>query len=114
MADLIAEIEAVKAKVADALQLAEQDNGASTVLVAVVREFAKKADKATRSPDRDAVIELEQAGDSAKAAAEADPGAGAHTKEQVLDAHLAICMLKASGRALTPGPSTGGAPHVGH
>ena len=65
------------------------------MLEAVVREFAAKADKAVRNADRDAVIELEQAGDSAKAAAEADAGAGARTRELVLDAHLAICMLKA-------------------
>ena len=51
------------------------DEGASPVLVAVVNEFAKKAAKAAVSPDeRVAVIELEQAGDSAKAAAEADAG----------------------------------------
>jgi hypothetical protein len=94
--DLVSEIEAVKTKVTDALRVAEQDDGASIVLVAVVREFATKADKAAKGPGRDAVIELEQAGDSAKAAAEADRGAGAQTKELVLDAHLAICMLKAA------------------
>jgi hypothetical protein len=99
MADLVSELEAVKSKVTDALRVAEQDDGASTVLVAVVREFAAKADKAARGPSRDTVIELEQAGDSAKAAAEADPGAGARTKELTLDAHLAICMLKAAGPA---------------
>jgi hypothetical protein len=37
-----------------------------------------------------------QAGDSAKAAAEADTQAGERTREFVLDAHLAICMLKAT------------------
>jgi hypothetical protein len=95
--DLGSEIEAVKTKVSEALKAAEQDDGASSVLVAVVREFGSKADKAVRTPGRDAVIELEQAGDSAKAAAEADSGAGALTKELVLDAHLAICMLKAAG-----------------
>jgi hypothetical protein len=78
--DIVSEIEAVKAKVTDALRVAEQDDGASTVLVAVVRELAAKADKAGRGPGRDAVIELEQAGDSAKAAAEADSGAGARSK----------------------------------
>jgi hypothetical protein len=96
MTDLTTGIEAVHAKVADALRAAEGDTQASPVLVAVVREFAAKADKATRGPGADAVIELEQAGDSAKAAAEADPAAGPRTKELVLDAHLAICMLKAS------------------
>ncbi len=40
------------------------------------------------------MIELEQAGDSAKAAAEADPGLGEPAKQAVLDAHLAICILK--------------------
>jgi len=96
MAELRSEIEAVKTKVTDALQATERDDKASAVLVAVVREFASKADKAAGAPSRDAVIELEQAGDSAKAAAEADPHAAARTKELVLDAHLAICMLKAA------------------
>jgi hypothetical protein len=41
------------------------------------------------------VIELEQAGDSAKAAAEADTGASRDAREAVLAAHLAICKLKA-------------------
>jgi hypothetical protein len=63
--------------------------------VAVVNEFAKKADKAVASPDeRVAVIELEQAGDSAKAAAEADSGVSTATRDAVLAAHLAICIAK--------------------
>ena len=48
--------------------------------LAVVREFDAKADKAWRHADeatRDAVIELEQAADSARAAADADPGTSA-------------------------------------
>ena len=65
------------------------------MLVAVVNEFAKKADKAAASLDeRAAVIELEQAGDSAKAAAEADPGVSRATRDAVTDAHLAICVAK--------------------
>jgi len=65
------------------------------VLVAVVKEFAKKADKATTSPDeRVAIIELEQAGDSAKVAAEADPAVSSATRDAVLEAHLAICLAK--------------------
>ena len=47
------------------------------------------------APSHDAVLELEQAGDSAKAAAEADPGLSSDARESVLAAHLAICMLKA-------------------
>ena len=66
------------------------------MLVAVVNEFAKKAGKAAASRDeRVAIIELEQAGDSAKAAAEADRDASEATRQAVLDAHLSICMLKA-------------------
>ena len=89
----------VKTKTQEALRAAQADVQASVVLVAVVKEFDDKADKANRqtagpSAERDAVIELEQAGDSAKAAAEADPGAAGATKQAVLDAHLAICILK--------------------
>lgn len=71
------------------------DTGASPVLVAVVDEFARKADKALESADETAaVIELEQAGDSAKAAAEADTGVSESSRQAVLDAHLAICVAK--------------------
>ena len=66
------------------------------MLIAVVSEFAKKAEKATQSDDeRTAVVEFEQAGDSAKAAAEADTGVADATRQAVLDAHLAICIAKA-------------------
>ena len=99
MIDLMTRLGDVKVKTADALRASEADDGASVVLVAVVREFDSKADKANRQADgdgsaRDAVIELEQAGDSAKAAAEADPGLGEAARQAVLDAHLAICILK--------------------
>lgn len=87
-------------KITAAARKVEVDAGASPVLVAVVREFESKLVKAEQhlvagSPDRDAVIELEQAGDSAKAAAEADPGVSPDVRESVLAAHLAICKLKA-------------------
>jgi hypothetical protein len=73
-----------------------RDQDASPVLIAVVDEFGKKAEKATRAEDeREAVIELEQAGDSAKAAAEADMGVSEAARQAVLDAHLAICIAKA-------------------
>ena len=99
MSDVMTRLDDVKLKTKTALRLAEDDRQASVVLVAVVREFDSKADKATRQTgtresERDAVIELEQAGDSAKAAAEADPGAAEQTRQAVLDAHLAICILK--------------------
>jgi hypothetical protein len=86
----------VRLKIDGALDAARGDQGASPVLVAVVSEFAKKAEKATTEGDeRRAVIELEQAGDSAKVAAEADTGASEATRQAVLDAHLAICITKA-------------------
>jgi hypothetical protein len=44
--------------------------------------------------ERVAVIELEQAGDSAKVAVEADPGASPATRDAILEAHLAICIAK--------------------
>jgi hypothetical protein len=87
-------------KITDALRQVEADGGASPVLVAVVREFQSKLAKAEKQaidgvPGRDSVMELEQAGDSAKAAAEADTGMSSDTRESVLAAHLAICKLKA-------------------
>ena len=41
-----------------------------------------------------AAVELEQAGDSAKVAAEADPGVSQATRDAVLEAHLVICVAK--------------------
>ena len=85
-----------RAKADGALAHVRADPGASPVLIAVVNEFAKKAEKAVHHDDeRTAVIELEQAGDSAKAAAEADNGVADATRQAVLDAHLAICIAKA-------------------
>jgi len=85
-----------RAKTDTALAAVRADPGASPVLIAVVSEFALKAEKAASSRDeRTAVIELEQAGDSAKAAAEADNGVTDATRQAVLDAHLAICIAKA-------------------
>jgi hypothetical protein len=61
-----------------------------------VSEFSARAVKAAGAEnEREAVIELEQAGDSAKAAAEADPGASLASRQAVLDDHLAICIAKA-------------------
>jgi hypothetical protein len=88
-------LQAARAKIDSARDAVDHDAGASPVLVAVVLEFARKADKAAASTDeRVAVIELEQAGDSAKAAAEADSGLSPATRDAILDAHLAICMAK--------------------
>ena len=90
----------VVVKVGEAAREVEADEGASPVLVAVVREFQAKLTKAEAQatdggPSHDSVMELEQAGDSAKAAAEADTGLSSGARESVLAAHLAICKLKA-------------------
>jgi hypothetical protein len=87
-------------KITDAARHVEGDQSASPVLVAVLREFEAKLAKAQRHatdgmPARDYVLELEQAGDSTKAAAEADAGLSSEARESVLAAHLAICKLKA-------------------
>ena len=79
-----------------------EDRGASPVLAAVVDEFAAKARKcnaAYASADaglqREMIVEVEQAGDSAKAAAEADPGISNETKHLIVLAHDSFCLLKA-------------------
>ena len=86
----------------DAAAAVETDGGASPVLGAVVQELARKAKKALDGlPDADdtglrlSIVEVEQAADSAKAAVEADDGPSDATRQAVLDAHLAICILKA-------------------
>ena len=95
MTTMAERLEGARAKIDGALRAVEGDAGASPVLVAVVSEFARKAEKASGLDDeRVAVIELEQAGDSAKAAAEADPGVSASARDLILDAHMAICIAK--------------------
>jgi hypothetical protein len=80
----------------------DADSGASPVLTAVVQEWVRKAEKSRDAlPDADdeavrlSIVEVEQAADSAKAAVEADTGPSDATRQAVLDAHLAICILKA-------------------
>ena len=95
------EFNEVVEKVTEAARQVEADAGASPVLNAVVREFQTKLAKVEKqagdgAPDQLSVVELEQAGDSAKAAAEADSGLSGDARESVLAAHLAICMLKAN------------------
>jgi hypothetical protein len=77
---------------------------ASPVLEAVVAEFRRKFAKTRpaveREPtadQREAVVELEQAADSAKWAALADPVASEHIKLAVVAAHDSICWFKATG-----------------
>jgi hypothetical protein len=96
----VSKVKEIHAQVTAARQVVEAVAKASPVLLAVVREFEKKGEKALKLADEgrawEAIIEFEQAGDSAKAAAEADDGASEDARTAVLDGHLAICMLKAS------------------
>jgi len=95
MATTTERLHAARVKIDEARDLVGADSTASPVLVAVVNEFAKKAAKAAVATDeRTAVIELEQAGDSAKAAAEADPAVSDAARQAVIDAHMAICIAK--------------------
>ena len=95
MTTILERLREARVKIDDARDVVRGDRGASPVLVAVVDEFANKAEKATTAGDeRSAVIELEQAGDSAKAAVEADTGVAEATRQAVLDAHLVICVAK--------------------
>jgi hypothetical protein len=83
-----------------AVSAAKGDGGASPVLVAVVEELGRKMAKALGTieaggNEREAVVEVEQAADSAKYAAEADGGLADETKQVIVDAHDRICVLKA-------------------
>ena len=88
-------------KIRRAVEMVEADSGASPVLGAVAQELQRKSQKAMGALQgaddgeiRDAIIETEQAADSAKFAAEADQGAKEETREAVVAAHLSICILK--------------------
>jgi hypothetical protein len=95
MTSMAERLERARAKIDGALEVVQKDEGASPVLLAVVKEFANKAEKAVGFADqRIAVVELEQAGDSAKAAVEADRGASPASRDAVLEAHLSICIAK--------------------
>ena len=85
-----------------AMQALHSDGGASPVLAAVVKELEKKLGKALDAIQggdatkvREAVVEVEQAADSAKAAAEADRGAKEETRAEIVAAHDRVCRLKA-------------------
>jgi hypothetical protein len=70
-----------------------------------VREFQRKAAKARNTlttststlASREAVVEVEQAGDSANVAAAADSGAAEPSRKAVELAHQAMCLLKYEG-----------------
>jgi len=86
----------------EAVSAVQADRDASPVLAAVLKEFEKKFGKARdlagdgsdAAATKLAVAEVEQAGDSAKAAAEADAGLGTDARDAVLKAHDIVCVLK--------------------
>jgi hypothetical protein len=92
-----------------ALVALNSDSGASPVLIAVVEEFYRKFAKthdavvgADAQLSREALIELEQAADSARYAAEADTGVAAETRAMIVEAHDWACIYKQTGRLLRP------------
>ena len=102
MESIAESLEPTDRHIARAVDAAGADGGASPVLRAVLGEFQRKAAKARAAltaghEPREPVVELEQAADSARVAAQADPGAAPATKELVDVAHMAICLLKSRG-----------------
>lgn len=88
-------------QIEDALRLVEKDQDSSSVLKAVVKQFEEKSKKTLTAIDNgdeesisEHVIELEQAADSAKVAAEADEQIAYQTRQAIIDAHDPICELK--------------------
>jgi hypothetical protein len=87
----------------------EADANTSPALKAVVEEFRDKAQMAvpqltgaSERTMRDLVIEVEQAADSAKKAAQADTGISSATRQAILEAHGAMCALKSELLELMP------------
>jgi hypothetical protein len=87
----------------------DRDHAASPVLRAVVEEFQRKFAKthavilgSDERLAREGLIELEQAADSARYAALADPGAAAATRDLIVDAHDWVCTYKVTGQLLRP------------
>ena len=82
---------------------------ASPVLLAVVEEFYRKFVKtqdailgADERSSREALVELEQAADSARYAALADPGVATSTRDQIVETHDWVCIYKQTGQLLRP------------
>lgn len=94
-------LSSINDRIAEAVAAVCSDPGASPVLRAVFEELLRKSESALTAVEscrygcfRESVVELEQAADSARAAAVADEGAGERTQEQVLAAHDALRELK--------------------
>ena len=92
----------IHARIARAVEAAEADSGATPALKAVVQEFHRVSHKAMGAAaviDAQAtlapILELEQAGDSAKVAAMACPRISDETRRAIVAAHDAVSELKA-------------------
>lgn len=92
-------------EISSAVEALEADKNASPALQAVVKEFERKSRKAlsdvevANEPLREHIVELEQAGDSAKQAAAADETINDDTRERIFRAHADICHLKSNTAA---------------
>lgn len=102
MASTIERLAQIVEQIRRAEAITQADPAASRVLVAVVKEFRNKSIKALQMANEadeaktwEAIVELEQAGDSALRAVEADSNAERRTRDAVIDAHQVICDLKA-------------------
>lgn len=95
------ELEQIDRKINHAVQSTEGDLKASPILRAVVKELHEKSMKALKALDNgdeesihEHVIELEEAADCAKVAAQTDINISNSTREIVLEAHEALCEFK--------------------
>jgi hypothetical protein len=100
-------LEDLERRLAAAAEAVAADAAVSPVTAAVLAEFERKLMKtrdglvATDAAlAREAVVELEQAADSAKAAVLADTGAAHATRDAVAMAHDVICHFKSTGELL--------------
>jgi hypothetical protein len=100
-ASLTQQLSDIEEQIDGLVEAVEDDGGASPALRAVVDELHTKAREARdegRGADgraiRDHVIEVEQAADSAKKAAEADGDISDATRRAVFEAHSKLRALK--------------------
>jgi hypothetical protein len=99
ISELLADVED---RVETAMHAVQNDQNATPAMRAVMGEFHEKClkavndlDEAEDEPIREHIVELEQAADSARVAAEAEMKLSDKTRSAVLAAHDMVCALKA-------------------
>lgn len=99
ISDLLTDVED---KVETAMHAVQNDQQASPAMRAVMGEFHEKClkmindlEEAEEEPIREHIVELEQAADSARVAAEAEIKLSDKTRSAVLAAHDMVCAMKA-------------------